>query len=294
MAFFLTDEIEICAMKRFVNLLVLSIAVWCSACTNIPTPAQRKHDADTLAVQKQWQGSTISAGKFQLMAYLPTNVAPTERLTIYIEGDGLAWITASQPSRDPTPLDPLALRLALAQPEGAAAYLGRPCQYVDAEVSHCSPRYWTDARFAPEVIGATNAAIDVLKQRAGARRLTLVGYSGGGAVAALVAGRRSDVERLITVAGNLNPAAWAAAHGLAPLRDSLNPADNVSALQGIAQWHLVGGKDDNITPELTRSFAALFAERARPTVIVESEFDHRCCWVEQWPVLWRKLNAQAR
>jgi hypothetical protein len=68
----------------------------------------------------------------------------------------------------------------------------------------------------------------------------------------------------------------------------------VNGLQGVAQWHLVGERDDNVTPELVRSFAALFPERERPSVRVVPGFDHRCCWVEQWPLLWRKINARTR
>jgi len=39
-----------------------------------------------------------------------------------------AWLAVPRPSQDPTPVDPLALRLALVQPTGNAAYLARPCQ----------------------------------------------------------------------------------------------------------------------------------------------------------------------
>jgi dienelactone hydrolase len=270
----------------------LSFVVCCGACTGFSTPAQRQRFADRLAEHSYWQGSLVSGGPFELMAYLPTSISPAARLSIYIEGDGLAWITSSEVSHDPTPSDPMALRLALAQPDGAAAYLGRPCQYVDAQVSHCSSRYWAQARFSPDAVAATDMAIDSIKKRFGAQTLTLVGYSGGGAIAALVAGRRHDVERLITVAGNLDTAAWVHLHHLAPLAGSLNPADDVQALEGVAQWHLVGERDDNVTPALVRSFAARFPPAERPSVTVVPGFDHHCCWVQQWPTLWRDMNAR--
>ena len=201
----------------------------------------------------------------------------------------MAWINAAQPSFDPTPRDPLALRLALAQPVGAAAYLARPCQYIDARAARCDRRYWTDARFAPEVIAATNVAIDILKKRSGAQRLTLVGYSGGAALAALVAARRNDVDRLVTVAGNLDPVQWAVAHHLSPLSQSLNPADDISSLQTIGQWHFVGGRDTNITPALVQSFVERFPLERRPRLHVEPTFDHHCCWSEAWPAIWREI-----
>jgi hypothetical protein len=66
------------------------------------------------------------------------------------------------------------------------------------------------------VISASNQAVDALKQRYGAQEIVLVGYSGGGAVAALVAARRTDVVRLVTVAGNLDHLAWTHLHSVPP------------------------------------------------------------------------------
>lgn len=259
----------------------------------VPSPADRRHVADALASAQNWHALTISTGQsFDLVAYLPLHRVSAKQLTIYIEGDGLAWITSTTMSSDPTPQDPLALRLALTQPQGAAAYLGRPCQYGDAESSRCASRYWTSHRFAPEVVAATDRAIDVLKEQFGASRLTLVGYSGGGAVAALVAVRRSDIERLVTVAGNLDHQAWTTYQRIQPLVGSLNPADQIDALRALRQWHFVGANDENITPALIQDFARRFPSGQRPVVRVEPGFDHRCCWVAQWPRLWRESQVR--
>lgn len=268
------------------------LCLFLAACITLPSPAERRGVADTLARTQGWRALTIPTGAFDLVAYLPIAPTPGEQLTIYLEGDGLAWITGSQVSSDPTPRDPLALRLALVQPAGASAYLGRPCQYDDAQASHCPSRYWTSHRFAPEVIVSTERAIDELKLRFGARRLTLVGYSGGGAVAALVAAHRTDVERLVTVAGNLDPLAWTTYQRVQPLTGSLSPTGQIEALRAIPQWHYVGAKDDNIMPLLVQGFAERFPAGQRPVVSVEQGFDHRCCWVEQWPRLWREIEAR--
>jgi hypothetical protein len=56
----------------------------------------------------------------------------------YQSGDGLAWLSSDVPSSDPTPLDPLALRLALAKPARNAAYLARPCGVLRASLSPAS------------------------------------------------------------------------------------------------------------------------------------------------------------
>ncbi|HTE16292.1 MAG TPA: alpha/beta hydrolase [Burkholderiales bacterium] len=259
------------------------------ACASVQSPLERRNVADTIAHKQDWKRSTIRTGELDLMAYFPSIRAKAGILTIYIEGDGFAWINGSQPSDDPTPLDPVALRLALAHPVGNAAYVGRPCQYIDAKISNCPMRYWTDKRFAPEVVEATSAAIDVVKRQFDANKLTLVGYSGGGAVAALVAARRNDVERLVTVAGNLNHRAWTTIHRIQPLDGSLNPIDETDTLRKIRQLHFVGGKDSNITPDLVRSFVNRFPESQQPAIQIESKFDHRCCWAQEWAKLWQRL-----
>lgn len=266
------------------------LALLLAACSTLLQSAERRLLADTLAASRGWQAVSIPAQPFTLVAYVPEKTQPDETLTIYIEGDGLAWRTGRQPSTDPTPLDPLALRLALAQPDGNAAYLARPCQFVEAEKTGCAARYWTSHRFAPEVVAATNQAVDVLKTRLGAKRLVLVGYSGGAAVAALVAARRSDVPLLVTVAGNLDQRAWTEHHQLQPLTGSLNPADEVEGLRSVKQWHYAGGQDRIIPPAQVAGFAALFADTDMVHVWVEPVFDHHCCWSENWSRLWSGIG----
>jgi len=271
------------------SLMLAGLAAALAACTTVPTPQARRDAADALAQVRGWQAQAIPAGAFTLLAYLPANVAadPADTLTVYVEGDGLAWITRSQPSDDPTPRDPLALRLALAQPGGKAAYLGRPCQYLRQQNPACGSRYWTTARFAPEVVEASSRALDQLKQATASRRLILVGHSGGGAVAALLAARRTDVDRLITIAGNLDHRAWTTRLRLSPLTASLNPADEIAALRQLPQWHFAGGRDSAIPAELVRNFAAAFPPGAPVHVAVEPDYDHHCCWAESWPRLYR-------
>lgn len=279
-------------IRRRAALAVLAATVLV-ACVTVPAPDARRHIADDLAATRGWTAEAVDAGTFRLMSWHPARFpADDGSLTVYIEGDGLSWLGPTDPSTDPTPVSPLALRLALAQPDGNAAYLARPCQYVDAERTGCASRWWQDERFAPEVVIATDRAVDALKSRAGARRLTLVGYSGGGAVAALVAARRTDVERLVTVAGNLDHGAWTRHHHLPPLAGSLDAAGVRDALRRIAQRHFAGERDTVVPPALAAGFAAGFPPDTRPVVRVVPGFDHRCCWAEEWPRLWSEVHAR--
>ncbi|MDW5441780.1 alpha/beta hydrolase [Polaromonas sp. SM01] len=226
------------------------------------------------------------------MRYTPSSHVADEYLTVYIEGDGLAWINGQQPSSDPTPNNPLALRLALAQPKGNAAYLGRPCQYVGAASAGCAETYWTHQRFAPEVIESSSQALDGLKQQFGATHITLVGYSGGAAVALLLAARRTDIASVITVAGNLDHQAWTQKMKVEALTGSLNPADAMAQLQHIPQTHFAGDADKTIPPSLIFDFAQRFPLNNRPLVIVKPGYGHPCCWADHWPQLLSEVEAR--
>ena len=245
----------------------------------------RRSQSSKLAQDAGWSRMALEAGQFSLVAFIPPYMVQNNTLTIYIEGDGLAWIDASTPSFDPTPTNPIALRLAMRDPNKAVAYLARPCQYThDNERRNCSTRYWTTHRFAPEVIAATDLAVSQLKAQSGAKQIRMIGYSGGGAVAALVAARRSDVVMLVTVAGNLDHLAWTKMHGITPLSGSLNPADVWQSLQNIPQQHYVGGRDDNINASIARSYASKFSSPA-PSITVIPNYTHLCCWEDSWPDL---------
>jgi pimeloyl-ACP methyl ester carboxylesterase len=268
--------------------LFVILSIFLSSCLKIPSVQDRHMAAETMASEAGWQSFIVDTGDFSLTAFAPADLQPYKNLTIYIEGDGFAWATPDTPAYDPTPVNPVALKLALKDSFKHAIYLARPCQYVTAENRrNCHVKYWTNKRFSPEVIGSVNEAITQLMRKYGAQKLILVGYSGGGAIATLVAARRYDVEKLITVAGNLDIAEWTRQKHLSPLVGSLNPADAWHELIHIPQLHYIGGKDSVISPALAKSYQNRFPKNALPKVIVMPEFDHHCCWVD----IWNKLDS---
>lgn len=245
---------------------------------------------DAIASARDWQKLRLPAGPSVLTAYTPKQQPRGNTLTIYIEGDGLAWQTRSTPSDDPTPNNPLGLELALRHPDNAVAYLARPCQNVSlADWGGCSEENWTSRRFSSELVKASTEAIDMLKTRSGANKIILVGYSGGGAITALVAANRRDVIQLVTVAGNLDIAAWTDLHRVEPLTGSLNPADYWEKLQNIPQLHFVGSKDQIVPEAITEAYLTRFPPRTKPKSRLIAGYDHVCCWVENWPELSRTI-----
>jgi len=278
-------------LGRISNLAFLAALVLV-ACASVPTPIARTQAAIELAHARDWGVRRIGTGQFDLLAIYSDPVKSSARLTIYIEGDGFAWQTGQTPSQDPTPINPLALKLALAHPNGNAAYLARPCQYVGGTQAKCNQRYWTFARFAPEIVESMNKGVSQLKASFRAQSLTLVGYSGGAAIAALIAARRDDVAELITVAGNLDHTAWTHYHNLLPLAGSSNAADVSAKLIGIKQRHFLGGQDTIIPPVLAKLWPPELRGVQDANLRIIDGFDHACCWEENWAVLVAQQKPQ--
>ncbi|MCJ2164994.1 MULTISPECIES: hypothetical protein [unclassified Pseudodesulfovibrio] len=202
-------------------------------------------------------------------------------LRVYIEGDGKAWLSRSRPSSDPTPDDGAAFRLAAADTGTAVMYLARPCQFVEGEQArNCITPFWTSARFSEPVIQDLSLALDAAKSRIGARRLELVGYSGGGAVAVLLAARRDDVDLIVTVAGNLDHTLWTEMHGVSPLRDSLNPVNVARGVQGIRQVHIVSVDDEVVPPAVVESYVRAMTDTNTVRIVTVKGVEHDGDWRE--------------
>ena len=259
---------------RIVALLAAALA---SGCATLGTPPER---AEALARDAGLQRVVLPAGAFRLLAY--RREARGDLLTVYLEGDGAPWPAPDRPPADPTPPDPLALRLAAADRAATVAWIARPCQYATlTSQPDCDSRYWRGARYGEEVVAALDHAISALARAAGAARVVLVGHSGGGAAAALVAARRTDVAALVTVGGVLDAARWTALHRVSPLAASLDPIDAAARTTGIPQRHFVGTRDAITPPLLAESFAAR-AGAPSSAIRVEGR-DHDCCWTDDWP-----------
>ncbi len=270
---------------RTATLCLLLVTLLLPACVTTPSPDARRQLADELAGSAGLRRTDLAAGEFRLRGYQRTG-QPGLPLTVYIEGDGFAWKARHRLSDDPTPTDPLALRLALRDPAANLAYLARPCQYLSPEgLARCAPDYWSDKRYAEEVIVAADAALTQLRARAQANGLHLVGYSGGAAVAALVAARRRDVLSLRTVAGNLDHAALTTRHGVTALDGSLNAIDLAAQLSALPQRHFVGGNDRIVPADIARGFVNRLESNRCAVIEVIAPASHDAGWVEDWPHL---------
>lgn len=264
------------------RMLIALVALFAlAACGGVET---RRGQADRLAASAGLHKATVPTDPFLITVYARFG-QPGAPLTVYFEGDGLAWISRTRPSPDPTPTDPLALRLAARDPAPNVVYIARPCQYTshDADPA-CRVAYWTKRRFAPEVIASMNQVVDVMRRRAASPSLRLVGYSGGGSVALLVAARRTDVVDIRTIAGNLDTDAFVAYHEVSRMDGSLNPVSVAARLSAIPQLHLVGGADAIVPPRLADGYRRASGASACLRFVEIPDATHD----RHWPRAWRR------
>ena len=236
-------------------LLIVLAALLLAACAS----------GGDIAVVGRLESTLIKGPAFDLQTW--RRVDGSGPLTVYIEGDGFAYLDQRTPSSDPTPRDPIGLRLAAADPGPAVLYIARPCQFV--RDTRCSARDWTVDRFSERVIAAIDAALGPQQ-----RPLILVGYSGGGVIAAQLATRRRDVARLITVAAPVDLDRWTRRLDLSPLEHA--------AIDVRVPHVAFAGQLDATVPLDTATLPG-----ARQIVV--PGFDHRCCWAREWP----RLKASA-
>jgi len=233
----------------------------------------------SLAAHHDHKLEIIASHPFPLAMSTPLKPIATSRIRIYIEGDGHAWATRSQPSLDPTPRNLLIAGLAFDDPT-PSLYLARPCQFVTA--AGCNPAMWTTRRFSEEVVVSLGQALDQIKVRYDNLDFELIGYSGGGTLALLLAARRDDIAQVQTLAGNLSPQRWVQLHQLSPLSGSLDPEDHRAALARIPQRHLAGSNDKVIPPSLMRSYIeSLEAPECVKSEII-ADASHTDGWIQAW------------
>lgn len=267
--------------SRLGCLLFLIIALLAAGCASV---GDRYEAADRIAAENGFARTFVKTDNFTLTTY-KRFTRPLDDLNVYIEGDGSAWLSRTRLSDDPTPRRPLVLELAAMDPAPNVAYLARPGQYAAGAGPGCHPDYWSDRRFSQEVVAAVNQAIDHLRRQARSYRVNLICYSGGAAIAVLVAARRNDIATLRTVAGNLDTGAVNRHHGVSPLGGSLNPIDAAEKVKNLPQHHFAGSKDTVVPPFVVESFLKRAGDQDGRRFTIVDGVSHTRGWSERWKSL---------
>lgn len=204
---------------------------------------------------------------------------PIEELHVYLDGDGTPWKSGTRIADDPTPRNPLILEM-MEKDHSPALLLGRPC-YYGLNLSHlCNNTLWTSHRYSKAVVDSMLEALEHWMATRKINRLVLIGFSGGGALATLLASRLKNVSTVITVAANLDIKAWSDHHGYLQPSGSLNPMLAARIPDHVRQIHLAGLKDDNVPAKIIEAFSS---RQKNALYVPYSDYSHACCWTDIWP-----------
>lgn len=284
-------------MKKLTLLLFILLNTACA----FDGLSKRTHLADEIASANNMQKSLIKTSGFSIMSYQKIT-KPEDALNIYIEGDGFAWASAGRLSTNPTTRNPVALKLASLDKSANVVYLARPCQYVNlTEETLCQNKYWHGSQYSKLVVDSINQAIDKVNSLSRLRgrgregailvkpSINLIGYSGGGAIVAILGAMRSDVKSIRTVAGNLDHVAFNKYHAVDMLDDSLNAVDFAIKLQDIPQLHLSGSEDKIVPPFIAESFAEKVGSK---NGCVEVKTLKNVSHEQGWEIYWQELISK--
>ena len=265
------------SLSRYLLLLVIVLLAGCSTTRSSDHATQGVEQSLAAAGLRE---TNLGAASLMRAWYRSTPEAPSA-WHIYVEGDGQAWRGAGRPSSNPTPRQPVAMRLALEDPHSHVAYLARPCQFLQPLPAGCHFSLWTTQRYGSDVEEQMLAALNAI---AGDQSVRLIGFSGGAHLAQQLAQRHPNVELLISVAGNLHDASFAQHHRLpAPQNAPPPPGD-------IPFYSLAGGNDDIIPPSLARQQLDRQA-RGCHQLVVHPQAEHTGPWQLDWYSIEAFLDA---
>ena len=256
---------------RISAFLVIAAACLVEMSSCVLRPAWQK-----LAIEGNLESRWLDAGRFR--HFVLWNDVAGNHLRIYVEGDGRPWIRETRVSVDPTPSNPVLLRL-MHNATHPAVYLGRPCYFGSATDKGCDKRWWTFDRISQVVIDSMCAAANQVSRQIGAESVQLIGYSGGGAIVVRMNECTDRLVSISTIAGNLDPEAWAEHHGYSPLTNlaSLGPAAFRHIDVTESHWQC---RDDHIVPPaVTDNY---FAARASAIRYVVDSCSHSMGWQQYW------------
>jgi len=238
-------------------LALLSMAllalIFLSACQ---TPTGKLRET---AKSQGFERTSIRSGGFEHTVFDSVETERIKTLHVYLEGDGSPWRYRTVVMPDPTPRQPLMLWLMGLDP-APSVYVGRPCYNGTFEASGCESHLWTSGRYSKTVVKSMAGVLRTLVKRYSVSELWLLGHSGG------------------------------AHHRYTPLFTSLNPALREPLPASIRQWHLMGGRDGVIPPNLVQSF---MKRQLAPVARIVDEYGHGCCWSSIWPKILQAIEADA-
>ena len=258
-------------MRKYL-LFLLILLVNCSQ----SSPDQRKQNIEQLNSNKFSQ-NTYSTEFFNI--YSLEKIINANKLTIYIEGDGLSWVDRFTPSKDPTPANPFAFKMALIDKNENIIYLARPCQYEWS--NNCSKDIWTISQYSSSVLNSYKEIINYLSKSF--NEIHLVGYSGGAGITMYLGSiENKKIKSIRTIAGNINHNELSKILNISRLKKSINFYSIEKKIKQIPQVHYYGLKDKTVPNELQTSYK----ERNLDNKCIKIESVKKASHNEGWSNFW--------
>jgi dienelactone hydrolase len=260
--------------KQFVLLLISFFLASCA--TNDFT----KHRvAEHFAKENGFKKELVYGGHFWITTFQKIS-SPNLPFVFYIEGDGEAFKNRYVISDDPTPKKVMLLQLASMDKRPNVVYVARPCQYTPMDLNKaCNHTYWTDKRLSEDSIHSINQVISKLSK---SQPVDLIGFSGGGGVAVLVAANNKNVKSILTIAANLDHENFNKYHRVRPMIGSLNPIDYAKKINHIPQLHISGGLDKVVPAFIADDFVKASANSKCVKREIISNATHTKNWDKDW------------
>lgn len=270
-------------MPRFkFSLALFAATALLSGCHDIPY--MKEESAQRSAMPMFMIPRIVPADPFTLQAFERGHKKYTTAV-LYIEGDGLPYATRKVMNFNPSPADPIGLRIAAQDGSPNVMYLARPCHYrqgYQGNEDKCPAVFTGEARYSEAVIHGYMNALDNIKAYHDLTGFELVGYDGGAAIATILAARRNDVVSLRSIAGNLDTTTTSFINKTEPPAKSLNPVNYAPQLANMPQRHFIGKLDHVTPPEVYGSYAQALGPSSCSSVTLVDNADHEHGWVEQW------------
>lgn len=270
-------------MKKHTRSIILTLcsAGFLSGCLTA-FPEMREETARRVAMPVFMYPRTIDSEPFQLRAFERVH-KEGQVAQLYIAGGNTPW-DAETISFDPTPQNPVALRIASKDGSPNVIYLGQPCQYLKTfEGTKCDKKYWTTHNFSPEVLTAYNSAIDDIKRRYQIPEFHIIGHDTGGTIASLIAADRADILSLRTVSGILDLETYANRKEFTLPEASANPASLTEKLQYVPQRHFIGREDFALLSAVHHSYDLKTPDKNCLSVTFVDQAEHDDGWQSRWP-----------
>ena len=269
--------------KQFLVSKLSFFLILCISLFGCINSEKSKIIADHIAIDAGFKKKLVKGADFLFTTYQKP-ITKGEPFIFYIEGDGNVGSKYIL-SKDPTPKHPMLLKLAFMDKRPNVVYIARPCQYTNFTLNpKCNYSYWSNKRWSEDSVIAMNDAIKEISQ---GKNIELIGFSGGGAMAILIAARTPQVKKIITLAGNLDVKAFNDHHRL-PLSasiGSLNPMDFVQKVKNIPQVHFIGENDTRMPAFITDKFVTA-VNAASPQHCARYEILPHVTHTKKWEKFW--------